>query len=118
MSTMLSTRLPSKLTGSGRMGMRADGAAITASCQDPSRLFSSTGLPKRLKKDHTSGTRSDQITTSVGQLINLKTNLMTSLLRREAIARNDIAVSGPTEHCPIFHFRPFVRPSSVTGVTY
>ena len=90
MSTMLSTRLPSKLTGSGRMGMRADGAAITASCQDPSRLFSSTGLPKRLKKDHTSGTRSDQFITSVGQLINLKTNLMTSLLRREAIARNDI----------------------------
>ena len=30
-----------------------------------------------------------------------------------------IAVSGPTEHCSIFHFPPSVRPpSSVTGVTY
>ena len=45
MSTMSNTCLPSKLTASSRTGMRADGAAITASCQDPSRLFSSTGLP-------------------------------------------------------------------------
>ena len=31
-----------------------------------------------------------------------------------------IAVSGPTEHCPIFHFPPssVLRPPSVTGVTY
>ena len=29
------------------------------------------------------------------------------------------AVSGPTEHCPIFHFPPpSVLRSSVTGVTY
>ena len=34
--------------------------------------------------------RSDQFITSVGQLMSLKTNLMTSLLRREAIERNDI----------------------------
>ena len=32
---------------------------------------------------------------------------------------NTIAVSGPTEHCPIFHFPPpSVLRSSVTGVTY
>ena len=31
---------------------------------------------------------------------------------------NTIAVSGPTEHCSIFHFPPpFVRSFSVTGVT-
>ena len=89
MPTMLSTRLPSKLTGSGRMGMRADGAAITASCQDQSS-FLQHRASKKVEEGSYSGTSSDQFITSVGLLINLKTNLITSLLRREAIARNDI----------------------------